>query len=407
MALRFVAPAGAPIGLSDLARWVWASTKASDGPSALGASIRTRFSVPHCHLLSTGRAGLTVLLRALQRLRPGRTEVLVPAYTCYSVAASIVKAGLRPRLVDVSPDTLDIADDAAAAADFRSVLALVATNLYGFPSDMLAWSTLTTRHDVFLIDDAAQAMGATLHGRLSGTWGDCGLFSLDKGKNVSAIDGGIIVTAREDLDAALAAETAGLRRGCVAERLGHMVKLAAYVALLHPSAYWIPASIPQLGLGRTVFTTSFPLERIDPALAGLGDVMLRHLNRFTATRRANAHALAAGLGALGEVKMIRPNAAAEPAYLRMPVRLKDARRREVALRALLNRGIGGSASYPTALTDVDELRAHLANPSQPMPGARELASTLLTLPTHPFVTPHDIDTMVKTLAGGVRTACAA
>ena len=279
-------------------RWCGTAFSSTPAPAALEQAIRDRFGVRHVFLTSTGRAGLTLLLRAMRRLADGtRDQVVVPSYTCYSVPASVVKAGLRPRIVDISPHTLDYAPEALEQTDFSRVLAIVATNLYGLPNDLPALERVARRHGTFLVDDAAQALGATVGGRWSGTWGDAGLFSFDKGKNVSAIDGGILVTNSDALAAALREETARLETPGLGTSAVHVLKALAYFALLRPWLYGIPARIPQLGLGRTVYTTDYPLAQSDRVLVALGLTMLRRLDEFTSARRANAAALLAELRA--------------------------------------------------------------------------------------------------------------
>src|SRR6185436_10114869 len=112
----------------------------------------------------------------------------------------------KVRLVDLNPETLDFNLDELRRADFTRVLAIVATNLYGLPNDMPAIAAIARDRGVFLIDDAAQSMNASVGGRPCGTWGDAGIFSFDKGKNVPAIDGGIVVTNDDRVAAALTAE---------------------------------------------------------------------------------------------------------------------------------------------------------------------------------------------------------
>jgi len=129
-AWRHVAPAGAPIRALDLIRAAGLALRGSEAGRALQREIARRFGVRHTFLTSTGRAGMTLLMRALGRAaaKPNpKDEVLVPAYTCYSVAASIVKAGLRPRLVDISPETLDFDREQLSSIDCSKVLAIVAT----------------------------------------------------------------------------------------------------------------------------------------------------------------------------------------------------------------------------------------------------------------------------------------
>ena len=399
---RYVAPAGAPFSASDLARWAGMAVSTTPAAEALVGALRARFAVRHVFLTSTGRAGLTLLLRALRRLEPSRDEVAIPSYTCYSVPASIAKAGLRPRLIDISPETLDFAPDALAAHDFSRTLALVATNLYGLPSDLPGLERLARRHGLFLVDDAAQSMGASVGGRWSGTWGDAGLYSFDKGKNVSAIDGGVIVTDSDDLAGAVRAEMANLVAPGTATTVAHVLKALAYFVMLRPWLYGIPARIPHLGLGRTEYTTDYPLTPPDPVLSALALTMLPRLEVFTAARQANAAAILTALASVPGVRTIAVRTDATPAYLRLPILLENRRAQVGAIQALNAAGIGATGSYPEALSDVPEL-CETAAPARTA-GGRTVARGIVTLPTHPFVGRADIGCMCRVLASEVAAA---
>jgi perosamine synthetase len=400
MRLRHVAPAGAPIGAVDLARWGATSLTGGDVADALTDVIRKRFQVRHAFLASSGKAGLTMLLCALKRLAgTERDEVIVPSYTCYSVAAAVVKAGLRPRIVDVSPDTLDFAPEHLQRADFRRVLAIVACNLYGYPSDMAALTAVARQNGVFLIDDAAQAMGASVDGRPSGTCGDAGLFSLDKGKGISAVRGGVVVTGSDDIAAAIAAEANELESAeWPATGRDVMVGLLSSV-LLRPSFYWIPNSIPQLGLGKTVYSTQFAVAHPSRALVALALVMVNRLNGFVDGRTANAAVLASGLRAVQGVRTFAPIGDAVSSYLRFPILVSDSRARNRILDDLAGAGIGASCSYPASIADLPELRNLLANPKAVADGGRYIATHILTLPTHTYVTPQDLARTVAIVGG--------
>jgi dTDP-4-amino-4,6-dideoxygalactose transaminase len=395
--LRYLAPAGSPVSTSDLLRWCATMLSGKPAATALQMEMRRRFDVRHVFLTATGRAGMTLLLRGMRRLAgDSRNEVVIPSYTCYSVPASIIKAGLRPRIADISPETLDYAPDALDQTDFSRVLAIVSTNLYGLTGDLPALDRLARRHGIFLIDDAAQSLGATVGGRWSGTWGDAGLFSLDKGKNISAIDGGILVTNSDALAAALAPEVAGLAAPGPLTSVQHVVKALAYFALLRPWLYGIPARIPQLGLGRTVFTTDFPLTSADDVLVALGVTMLRRLEEFTAARRANASALLAALNGAGIT--IAPVAGSTPVYLRLPLLMPSARDRDAALRALTAAGVGATRSYPESIADIPEIGEYLVGAGDRVAaGGRVVARRIVTLPTHPFVTAADVRRIRTTL----------
>jgi perosamine synthetase len=395
---RHVAPSGAPIRLLDLARWASSSLPFRDAAGSLQQQVRDRFGVRHAFLISTGRAGMTLLFQALRRLAPAnRNEVLLPSYTCFSVAASAVKAGLKVRLADLNPETLDYNLDELERVDFTNVLAMVATNLYGLPNDMAAIAAIARDRGVFLVDDAAQSMGAVAGGRLCGTWGDAGIFSFDKGKNVPAIDGGIVVTNSDRVGAAMAAECEHLAGPGLAASGAAIAKALVYAAMLRPSLYWIPNSIPQLELGKTVFTTVYPLERSGKPLVALAATMLPRVNAFTAARVANAEAMIEGLRGMPGIRVVRPLASVTPAYLRLPILVANSTFRSHLLSALNQAGVGATGSYPASLADVDDLRPWLAESSPRADGGRQIARQIVTLPTHAFVGAADIEKTIATM----------
>lgn len=399
---RHVAPAGAPIRATDLARTIRLLLAGGDVASALGHAVGARFGVRHVALTSTGRAGLTLLLRALRRLSPKRTEVVLPAYTCYSVAASVVKAGLAPRLVDVDPDTLDFSPGDLARADFSRTLAIVATNLYGLPSALPAITEVARQHGAFVIDDAAQAMGASVGGRYSGTLGDAGLYSFDKGKNVAAIDGGVIVTDSDQIAAALASESAAMSPSSESGAKV-LVKAMAYAALLRPWLYWIPNSVPQLGLGTTRFTTGFPVEQPPRALVALALTMLDRLDEFTQARTANAARLLEGLTSVTGVRPVRPQAGTKAVYLRLPLLVDDPDARDRAIARLNAAGIGASGSYPASIVDIPDLQPWADRASRAT-GGQYIARRIITLPTHSYVGAADVARTVSVLSRSLHPA---
>jgi perosamine synthetase len=401
--LRHIAPAGAPIHVADLVKSACLVVSPHDVQAELRADLQRRFGIRHSYLTSTGRAGMTVLLRALRRqAEPDRDEVILPTYTCYSVAASVLKAGLRPRLVDVDPATFDYQIDELEAEDFSKVLAVVACNLYGYPNDILALRRLTRRQGIFLVDDAAQAMGARSGGAWCGTGGDFGLYSFDKGKNVSAIDGGVVVTNDDKLATAYEEEQTALASPRPLRAVDQLLKAVIYSVFLRPSLYWIPNRVPQLGLGKTVFTTEFPLETPTRLLTALAGSVMPRLGELTTVRAANAAALARELRAIPGLSFVRPQADAVPAFLRLPILLPDTEARRRALSALTSAGIGASASYPLSLADLQELRPFVPE-SVRASGGREVARRILTLPTHTYVAARDISTIATVLSAELET----
>ena len=407
--LRFVPPAGAPVGASDILRCLILLSTRRDPRDDLRRQVTSQMGMASCEVVSTGRAGLTVILRALKRLAgPARDEVIVPSYTCYSVAASIVKAGLKVRPVDLNPETLDIDHAELESMPAGQVLAVVATSLYGLPNDLPRLERFARDRRIFLIDDAAQSMGARIEGRLCGTFGDAGLFSLDKGKNVSAIDGGLVVTSSPDVARALAAETRGLTAPSYGDALVWWVKLGAYAALLHPRLYWIPNGIPFLKLGSTVYTTEYPMTSAGRPAAALALAVLPRLEQLTDARRRTAETLLSLLRGIEGVTPVIPAALSEPAYLRLPVLVRDADSRNRLIADLNAAGIGASSSYPGSIVDIPALSGWLRGSRLREWRGQDVARRILTLPTHPLVTASDLQTIADVVRRSLaRTVSAA
>ena len=124
----------------------------------------------------------------------------------------------------------------------------------------------------------------------------------------------MVVTNSDEIAAALEQETCRLSSPSSATSAFHVAKALAYSVMLRPWLYGIPTRIPQLALGKTIFTTDFPLERFDPVLAALGLAMLSRLDNFTQARVANAATLRDGLASLQGARTVVPTAGASPVY---------------------------------------------------------------------------------------------
>jgi len=242
-------------------------------------------------------------------------------------------------------------------------------------------------------------MGAARDGEFAGTRGDVGLFSLDKGKNVSAIDGGLIVSRKPDVAAAMDEAVAALPQPGGRHVAADAAKALAYFVLLRPWLYWVPASMPGLQLGATQFRMDFPLEGYSRTLAALAQQAFARLDAFTAARRTNATRLVSSLAAAPGLRTIAPIHGADPVYLRLPVLADTPARREAWLRRLNEAAIGATVSYPACLADVPAIRERAVGADRPLTGGREIAARIMTLPTHPMVSGADIARIVALLGG--------
>lgn len=377
---RALPPAGVPITRSDLLAGLAAARDGEGAVAAFRSDVRRGFGVRHVFTASSGRAALSMLLRGLHAISPGRDVVALPAYTSFSVPSAVVNAGFRVALYDLDPESLSPVPDSLAAAVDRQTLAVVVCHLFGYPADPDAVQQVAVERGAAVIDDAAQAMGAECRGKPVGCRGDAGLFSLSRGKNINAVDGGVVVTDRDDLAAALESfPPDGPGEGLPAL----FFKALVISALIHPALYWLPRSLPFLRIGASVYDPRFVTGPLTPFQAGIARRMLLRLPELTEGRRMIARDLSARLAGHPGCIPVGSAAAGEPVYLRLPVLVPDGRPSEEYPE------LGIVRSYPAPLSAIPGLGPHLVAGSRRYPGAERLAERLVTLPTHQYVTDQD------------------
>src|SRR6185436_3231003 len=258
---RTVPPAAAPLGCADLWHGIVGALRPARSIRALEDEVLREFRVGHVFTVSSGKAALTLTLMALKS-GSSRRDVVIPAYTCYSVPAAVLEAGLRPVLCDIDSSTFDFDHAQLARTLNRDTLCVVAHHLFGVPAGIARIRALCAAHGIVLVEDAAQAMGAASSGRRLGTLGDVGIFSLGRGKNITCGSGGIIVTNSAALSDAIAELYRPLTAASRASQLADFVRLVVMAVFIRPWLYWIPAALPFLGLGRTVFPKQVRLKRL-------------------------------------------------------------------------------------------------------------------------------------------------
>lgn len=144
-----------------------------------------------------GTIALHLVLAALN-IGPG-DEVIVPALTFISTATAVSYTGATPVFVDVDPDTWCMSAETAAPAITERTRAIIPVHLFGHPADMDPLLALAAKHNLLVIEDAAEAHGATYRGRRVGSLGHAAMFSFMGNKIITTGEGGIIVTSDQAL----------------------------------------------------------------------------------------------------------------------------------------------------------------------------------------------------------------
>lgn len=147
--------------------------------------------VSHALAVSSGTAALGVALAALG-VGPGQ-EVIVPAYLWVSVAAAVVNRGAIPVLADID-DTFTIDPKKLEDRISDKTTGIIVVHMSGAPADIEAIREVADRRKLFLLEDCAQCIGGSVHGRRVGTFGDMGIFSFQMNKNMTSGEGGAVVT---------------------------------------------------------------------------------------------------------------------------------------------------------------------------------------------------------------------
>lgn len=164
--------------------------------------VKERFDLEDCVAVNNGTSALIAPLWSMD-LQPG-DEVITTPFTFIATSNAIIIAGAKPVFVDIDPDTLLIDADKIEAAITEKTKAIIPVHLYGRVCDMEKINAIAKRHNLVVIEDTAQAFGATCHcGKHAGMMSDVGTFSFYKTKNISTFEGGMIcIPKNSKLDAA-------------------------------------------------------------------------------------------------------------------------------------------------------------------------------------------------------------
>ena len=392
---RTLPPAAAPLSLRDIYSGLQGLVTGARAEEQARQELQVYFQKRHCFLVSSGKAALTLILLALKDLHPDRDQVLIPAFTCYSVPSAIVRAGLKIALCDIDPETLDF-DFAQLEQKLANprLLCVIPTHLFGLPADVDRVRRIKKDRDISIVEDAAQAMGREVGGTKLGTLGDVGFFSLGRGKALTAVEGGIIVTDDENLAERLQYHWDRLP-GCSARDILRQILYAfALLVLLPPQLYWLPSGLPFLRLGETLFDPDFPLRKFSSFQAGLMKGFAKKLQRLWQMRRDNSRYWTQHLPDTLVQTVVRYNP--RPDVLRFPVRVGDGKSSDLLMQRSARVGLGVARTYPDAIHRIPELTRHFAG--QEFPSARRAANEILTLPVHGFVTEKDRKRLVRLLA---------
>lgn len=373
-------PPPAPIALLDLAAehapyqaeldaaWRATAQEAAfiNGPAvqAFATELGSWLGGAHVVPCANGTDALTLALLSLT-LPPG-AEVIVPAFTYIATLEAVALLGLRPVLADVRPDTFMLDPAAVRAALTPRTGAVLVVHLFGQCADLEALKLSCSAANVALVEDNAQALGATFtfangEAAYAGTVGEVGTTSFFPSKNLGCLgDGGALLTR-------------AAARANVLRQLANHGQTQKY-------------EHQRIGLN----------SRLDTLQAALLRVKLRHLPAAQAARQALGTRYDVGLGKVPGLQIPARDPRSSHVFQQYTLRIEEDTQRDALQQHLRQHGITSAIHYPRPVHQ-QPAYAYLGYRAGQFPVAEQLCRQVLSLPLHPGLTAAQVDYVVASI----------
>lgn len=304
----------------------------------------------HCVAMNSGTSALHLgfIAAGIER----GDEVIVPSFSFAATANSVVLAGGVPVFADIDPQTFNIDPDHAESLITKKTKAIMPVHLYGHIAAMDRFAEISSKHGVQIIEDAAQGHLASMNGRNAGEFGTVASFSFYPTKNMTAGEGGMVVTANAEI--------------------------ARTLRLLRNQGQEIRYQNEVIG-----FNT-----RMTDIHAAIGRVQLGKLPGWTKTRQENAAYLDAHLKGV-VTPFLAPGTT--HSYHQYTIRIPggSSEKRDAFMAGITERGVGCGVYYPTPIHRLPSFKMELTLPQTDL-----VVKECVSLPVHPSLSKADLDTIV-------------
>ena len=333
--------------------------------------LETTLGVDHAVVCNSGTTALVCALEACD-IGPG-DEVIVPSFTFISTANAVVSVGATPVFADVEPERYGLDPESVEAHVTDDTAAIVPVHYAGRACRIHELARIADRHDLALVEDAAEAQGARADGEYVGTVGDAGMLSFCQNKVVASGEGGAVVTDDDEL----------------AER----------VRLLRSHGRVSGDYFSSTGGGE--YTTLGSNYRMPDVVAAIGAAQLDRIEDLVARRRAVAGAYTERLSAVDGVTPPADGAGDERhVYQLYTVRFDPRVDRDVVAATLSEHDIASKVYFDPAHLSTYYREEHGCEPGT-LPVTEDLSERVLSLPMHPNLSEAEIDRVVTALDAGI------
>ncbi|MFD1514272.1 DegT/DnrJ/EryC1/StrS family aminotransferase [Halomarina rubra] len=332
--------------------------------------IADYLGVEHAVVVNSGTSALVTALTA-HDVGPG-DEVIVPSFTFIATANAVRLVGAEPVFADIEPETFGLDPDSVRDSISPDTAAILPVHPYGGACRIEELVAVAAEHDLLLVEDAAEVLGADSNGKPLGTFGHSGVLSFCQNKIATTGEGGAVVTNDDEV-----ADRARLYRshGRASKRYFDSARTGRYVQLGHNL-------------------------RMADVVAAIGCAQMERVEDLVERRRAAAARLNAGFA---DVEGVRPHESptGRHVYQLYTVELERGVDREAVISRLADHGIASKVYWDPAvhrtefyLRDHDDLRT-------PLPMTEDVAGRVLTLPMFPGLSETETDRIVTTVADAV------
>lgn len=309
-------------------------------------------------------SGTSAILAALMALGVGEgCETLTSGFTFASTATTSLFLNARVKFVDIELETYSISVNDLARKLSRAAKVVLPVHLYGHPAQLDEVIEEAEKYGVFVVEDAAQSLGSKYRGKMTGSLGIMGCFSLYATKIVTCGEGGVITTNDDAL----------------AEKL-KMIRSHGQVKGYDSKVLGLNLRMPQIE-------------------AAIGIEQLKKIDSFIKARRKNALFYNGEFSELENIRLPIEKDYAETNWSIYTVYVK--RRRNESLQYLRERGVGATVYYPIPLNRMEVFMKHVE--FEPLPNCEDAAEHVLSLPVYPTLTEEELNYVVKVFKEAVRT----
>jgi len=336
----------------------------------------------------------------------------MPAYSCPSLPAAAIRAGLKPVLCDTARDCFRMNLDALSSRITPDTVAVIAVHLLGIPERIVEIREIARKYNLVLIEDAAQAFGNSIHvaeGQTGasdveqhlGTFGDIGIFSFRRGKPLGLLGGGVILANNQRTEKAVREKYDLLPAAVLPSSSSYLINLLLYSVFFNPRIYWIPQRMPWLQLGETIFTLDYEVKRMNPRILQLGGCLFPVFGKIRHKRKELAHIYRNMLRPLRQdIVLLHDTDDDGITLLRFPIVFRSSEKRDRILAELKKRGLGATGSYPVPLNEQPGA-AEYFDRKESYPNAKFVSERILTLPLHEYITDSDIEKIIGVIERGL------